>query len=182
MQRQLPGFEDTLGIMDADMNLLGYAKHQHSWKEPQDWQSMGKRVWMKTTDVRLEGIDGTLLGEIHEFPTGMMRVVRRWEVYDGREAFKGAVKEKHKFIGSDWVLESTEGNVIAIAKGDRKKHDYEILTADRCEQAIARCSSISENSYWVDILLSNLDPFLVLSYIVVLDLAKSGIEVSKGPL
>jgi hypothetical protein len=94
MQRQLPGFEDILGIMDAYMNLLGYAKHQHSWKEPQDWQSMGKRVRMKTTDVRLEGIDGTLLGEIHEFPTGMMRVVRRWEVYDGKEAFKGAVKEK----------------------------------------------------------------------------------------
>jgi hypothetical protein len=44
------------------------------------------------------------------------------------------------------VLESTEGNVIAIVKGDRKKQDYEILTADRYEQAIARCSSISENS------------------------------------
>jgi uncharacterized protein YxjI len=178
VQRQLTDFKDTLGIMDADMKLLCYVKHQHSWKMPRVWKGMPIASRVRTTDVRLEGIDGALLGEIHEIPTGTMRMIIRWEVYDEKGGFKGAVKEKPKFIGSDWVLENAEGNVVATIKGDRKKHDYEILTADRYEQAIARCFIISENSYGIDILLSNLDPFLVLSYIVVLDLAKMAIVIS----
>lgn len=180
MQRQLAGFEDTLGIMDADMRLLCYVKHQHSWKMPQVWKGMPITSRMRTTDVRLEGIDGALLGEIHEIPSGTMRVIRRWEVYDEKGDFKGAVKEKPKFIGSDWVLENAGGDVVAAIEGDRKKHDYEILTADRYKQTIARCFIISENSYGIDLLLSDLDPFLVLSYVVVLDLAKAAMVVDNA--
>jgi hypothetical protein len=134
---------------------------------------------MQTTDVRLEGTDASLLGEIHEVPTGPMRVIRNWRIYNEKHEFKGAVKEKPKFIGSGWVLESPEEIVVATAKGDRKKHNYEVLTADRYMQTIARCSNIDDKSYGAEILLSNLDPFLVLCYIVVLDLAKT-VYVVKG--
>jgi uncharacterized protein YxjI len=166
VKRELKNFKDTLGILGADMNPLCYAKHQHSWKD------MGLGSRMKTTDVRLEGIDGTLLGEITEIPVPQMpiRVMRKWKIYDSQGEFKGAVKEKLKFIGSDWMLESVDGNVIATMKGDRKKHGYEVLTADK--QVIARCYAIGENSYGVDILRSDFDYFLILNYIVVLDLAK----------
>jgi len=180
MQRQLAGFKDTLGIMDKDMKLLCCVKHQHSWKMPQVWKGMPIARRMRTTDVRLEGIDGALLGEIHEIPTGTMRVIRRWEVYDEKGDFKGAVKEKPKFIGSDWLLENTEGDVVATTEGDRKKHNYEILTADRYKQTIARCFTISENSYGIDLLLSNLDPFIILSYIVVLDIAKDAMTIDNA--
>ena len=50
------------------------------------------------------------------------------------------------------------------------------------EHSSYRCINISENSFGVDILLSNLDPFLVLSYNVALDLAKLGMEGRKGLL
>jgi hypothetical protein len=90
------------------------------------------------------------------------------------------MKEKPKFIGSDWLLENTEGDAVATTEGDRKKHNCEILTADRYKQTIAHCFTINENSYGIDLLLSNLDPFLILSYIVVLDLAKAAMAVDNA--
>ena len=128
---------------------------------------------MRTTDVRIEGNDGELVGEIHEIPTGTMRLIRKWQVYDQKGTYKGAVTEKPKFIGSDWVLKDVKENLIAVAEGDRNKHNYEIVTPDKGKQLIARCSSQNKDSYRVEVMISNLDPFLVLSYVIVLDLAKT---------
>ena len=73
MKCESNNFEDTLDILDMDMNPLYHVKHQHSWKD------MGLASRMKTTDVRLEEIDGTLLGEITEIPVPQMpiRVIRK---------------------------------------------------------------------------------------------------------
>ena len=87
------------------------------------------------------------------------------------------MKEKPKAIGSDWVLESVDVNVVATTKGNLKKNDFEILTAEK--QIVARCCTISENSLEVDILGSNFDHFLILSYVIVLKLAKVGMAISK---
>jgi uncharacterized protein YxjI len=174
---ELTEIKDALGIMDANMKPICYVKHKHSWKGPEGKAGtmIGKR--MRTTDVRFEGIDSALLGEIHETPTGIMRVTRKWNVYDAQGEFKGAVKEKPKFVGSEWVLENVEGTTVATVKGDQKNHNYQVITADKYQQAIARCSFVNKDSYGVDLMLSNLDPFLVLSYVVVLDLAKTSIVI-----
>ncbi|UCC57992.1 MAG: hypothetical protein JSW14_06430 [Candidatus Bathyarchaeum sp.] len=137
----------------------------------------------RTTDIRLEAIDGTLLGEIHEVPPPLMtmKLKRKWEIYNFKKELKGIVREKPKFIGSDWVLENIEGKVIATIKGDRKKKDYEVQTKEK--QVIARCyrdASISKDSYQVDILGSEIDLFLVLTYIIVLDHVKSAWVARTG--
>ena len=181
IQSELTENEDALGIMDANMKPICYVKHEHSWKGPEGkaGEIMGKRSQMRTTDVRLEGIDGALLGEIHEIPTGLMRVIRKWNVYNAQGRLKGAVKEKPKFVGSDWVLDNVEGTTVATVKGDQKNHDYQVVTADKYQQAIARCSMINKDSYGVDLRVSNLDPFLVLNYVVVLDLVKTSMVFQR---
>ena len=172
VQPKLKDVKDTGGIMDADMNLLCYVKHHHSWKES------GVMREMKTTGIRLEGVDGALLGEIHENPElSWVRVIRAWGIYDAKGELKGVVEEKMKFIGSHWVLESPEGKKIATIKGNRKKHKYEVLTTDK--QPIARCYPINKDTYSVDIQRSDFDSFLVLSYIVVLDRVTSW-RVERG--
>ena len=173
IQRKMTDGEDTLEIMDADMRHLCYVKHQHSRKTPKEL-FIPIAGGMRVTDARLEEIDGSLLGEITEIPIDLMRATSKWLVYDEKGVFKGAVKEKPKFVGSDWVLESAEGDVVATIEGNRKKHNFEVLTADRYKQVIARCFNISESSYEVEILLSVLSPFLVLSYVIVLNLVETG--------
>jgi uncharacterized protein YxjI len=174
IQSKLENLKDTGSIMDANMKILAYFKHKHTWKPlpestPYYWQEARK------TDIRLEAIDGTLLGEIHEIPPPALtlRLIRKWEIYNAKKELKGVVKEKPKAIGSDWVLESPDGKVIATIKVNRKKKDYEVQTTEK--QVIARCyrdASMGKNSYQVDILSSEIDFFLILSYIVVLDRIK----------
>ena len=175
VQPKLKDVKDTGGIMDADMNLLCYVKHGHSWKES------GVMREMKTTGIRLEGVDGALLGEIHENPElSWVRVKRVWGIYDAKRELKGVVEEKMKFIGSHWVLKSPDGDELATIKGNRKKHKYEVLTKDN--QSIASCNPINKDYYSVDIQRSDFDSFLVLNYIIVLDHVSSWrVERGFGP-
>lgn len=177
VQSGLIDSKDVLGIVDASMKPICYVKHEHSWKGPDGKAGamIGKR--MRTTDVRFEGIDGAALGEIHETPTGIMRVIRKWNVYDVQGKFKGAVVEKPKFVGSDWVLENVEGTTVATVKGDQKNHDFQVVTADKYQQVLARCSVVNQDSCRVELMLSDFDPFFVLSYVVVLDLAKASMVI-----
>ena len=175
VQSKLENLKDTGSIMDANMKILAYFKHKHTWKHP---PAPIKILWQeaRTTDIRIERIDETLLGEIHEIPPPALtlRLIRKWEIYNAKKELKGVVKEKPKFTGSDWVLESPDGKVIATIKGNRKKKDYEVQTKEK--QVIAHCyrdASMGKDSYQVDILSSEIDLFLILSYIVVLDHVKS---------
>ena len=137
---------------------------------------------MRTTDARLEDTDGSLLGTITEVPVGLLRVVRKWLINDEKNVFKGAVKEKPKFMSSDWLLENVEGNIVATIKGDRKKHNYEILTTDMYRQVIARCLAKNESSYELEVVFSSFDPFLILCYVIVLDLVKTATVMSDSSL
>lgn len=164
VQPKLKDVKDTGGIMDKEMNLLCYVRHLRSWK--------GIIITARRTKgIRLEGVDGTVLGEIPEdMESSWGRMLKKWEIYNAKGELKGAVKEKPKFVGSDWILEDPEGKEIATTKGNRKKHTYEVLT--RNKQVIARChteAAMNKDSYILDILSSDFDPFLVLSYAVVLD-------------
>ena len=167
---------DTGSIMDNDGEIVAYFEHMHSWKTrngPEWWRNKKQAL---TTDIQLVGIDETLLGEIHEIPPPMMsRIIRKWEIYNSKKELEGVVREKPEFIGSSWVLENLEGKVIATIKGNRTKKDYKILT--KRNETIARCyrsEKIDKKSYYVETKRSKIDLFLVLSYIIVLDLAKTG--------
>ena len=171
---------DSISVLGGDSKPLCAVIHDHSMKMPQVWGNVPIPREMRTTDVRIEGKDGELLWEIHEFPTGTFRLIRKWKVFDEKGTLKGVVTEKPKFIGSDWVLENVDGKLLAVAEGDRKKHNYEIVTPDRSKQCIARCTSLDKDSYRVELMFSNVDSLLVLSYVIVLDLAKTAALISGG--
>ncbi len=171
---------DSITVFGRDSKPLCTVIHEHSMKMPQVLGNLPIPREMRTTDVKMEGTDGRLLGEIHEFPTGTFRLIRKWKVFDQRGTPKGVVTEKPKFMGSDWVLEGTEGNLLALVEGDRKKLNYEIVTPDRGKQCIARCTGMDEDSYLVELMISNIDSFLVLSYVIVLDLVKTAAVVARG--
>jgi hypothetical protein len=171
IQPKLKDGEDTGSIMDEDMTLLCYIKHHHSWKGVVTEE-------IRATNIRLEGIDGAVLREIHENPElSGVRVVRTWGIYDAKGELRGVVEEKMKLIGSHWVLESPEGDEIVTIKGNRKKHKYEVLTKGK--QPIARCNPINKDVYIVDIQRSDFNSFLVLCYIVVQDHVSSW-RVQRG--
>ena len=171
---------DSISVLGGDSKPLCAVIHDHSMKMPQVWGNVPIPREMRTTDVRIEGKDGELLWEIHEFPTGTFRLIRKWKVVDEKGTLKGVVTEKPKFMGSDWVLENVDGKLLAVAEGDRKKHNYEIVTPDRSKQCIARCTSLEKDSYRVELMFSNVDSLLVLSYVIVLDLAKTAAFISGG--
>jgi hypothetical protein len=171
--------KDSISILGGHSQPLYSVSCDHSMKMPKMWGNVPTNRQMRSTDVRIGNKDGILLGEIHEIPTGTMRLIRKWEVFNGKGICKGVVVEAPKFIGSDWALESSEGNLLAVTEGDRKKNNYEIVTPDKGKQCIARCTSLNEDSYRVELMISNIDSFLVLSYVIVLDLAKTAAVIRR---
>lgn len=184
IDHRLKGFKETGGILDPWMGVLAYFKHEHTWKSiikaapsPSWIETPPSSRWKtRTIDIVFETFHGFLLGEMHEIPPGLMTIQSRkkWEIYNAENELIGVVREKPKAVGSDWVLENPNGEIIASIKGNVDTREYEIHN-DR-EQAIARCywnEAISEECYIVDILDSGFDLFLVLSYIIILDFADS---------
>ncbi len=169
------GMKKTEVIMDRNRKPLCQVKHRRKWTAIE----YGKEL--RTTDIFLRAVDGTRLGKFHEIPVRKKFPPRRkWKIYDADKEFKGVVMEKVKFIGSDWFLETTTGEIIATMEGKRKKHDYRVLTTDN--KKIARCyvdTALGKRMYCVDILKSSFDPFLVMAYVIVLDHVT--IQVVSGP-
>ena len=180
-QPNLEDQKDTVGIFDLDMNLLAYYRHEHTWRSPRGPIRISKRA--RVTDVYLESVDGTLFGEINEIPPKLFssRLIRKFEIYNDKKELVGKVREKPKMVGSDWVLENLDEKVIAVIVGDRKKKNYEIQS--RLGVVLANCfvdSSLDDDSFRVNIFKSGTDLFLVLSYVIVLDLAKTAWTTSDG--
>jgi hypothetical protein len=181
VQSKLKDRKDTGVFFDLNMGLLAYFRHEHAWRTPRAPFKIGKQA--RTTDIYLESVDGNLFGEINEIPPKLftMRLIRKFEIYNDKKELVGVVREKPKAFGSDWVLENLEKTTIAMMVGDRKKKDYEIQTPGG--QVIASCfrgSSFDKDSYKVDVLGGGVDLFLVLCYVVVLDLAKTAWTTRDG--
>jgi uncharacterized protein YxjI len=184
IDHRLKGFKETGGILDPWMGVLAYFKHEHTWKSTlkaapgPSWINPppSSRWKTRTIDIVFETFHGALLGEMHEIPPELMTIQSRkkWEIYNAENELQGVVREKPKAFGSDWVLENSNGELIASIKGNVDTKEYEIH--NNREEAIARCywnEAISEECYIVDILDSEFDLFLVLSYIIILDFADS---------
>lgn len=182
-QSKLKDQKDTIGIFDLNMNLLACCKHEHTWRTPRGPIKVRKQA--RVTDIYFESSDGTLLCEINEIPPkfGSARLIRKFEIYVQKKELVGAVREKPKFVGSDWELTNLDERTIALMVGDRKKKDYEINSPNG--QVLARCykdSSLDTDSYRIDVLSSSVDLFLILCYVVVLDLAKTAWITRPTPL
>ncbi|UCE96695.1 MAG: hypothetical protein JSV51_03635, partial [Candidatus Bathyarchaeota archaeon] len=183
VKSKLEDFKDTGGFFDSNMRVLAYFRHEHTWRTPRGPIRIGKQA--RATDIYLESFDGNLFGEINEIPPKLIsiRLIRTFEIYNDNKELVGVVREKPKAIGSDWVLENVEEKAIALMVGDRKKKDYEIQTPDG--EFLARCfrdPTLDEYSYRVERKIGGggVDLFLLLCYIVVLDLAKTGWTTRTG--
>ena len=183
VKSKLEDFKDTGGFFDSNMRVLAYFRHEHTWRTPRGPIRIAKQA--RATDIYLESFNGNLFGEINEIPPKLisMKLIRTFEIYNDKKELVGVVREKPKAIGSDWVLENVEEKAIAIMVGDRKKKDYEIQTPDG--EFLARCFrdfSLDKYSYRLErrIVGGGVDLFLLLCYIVVLDLAKTGWATREG--
>jgi hypothetical protein len=182
IQSKMKDLKDTGGILDKTMGILAYFKHTHSYKNPKGAPPFSRKQ-AKTTDVLIEATDKTLLGEIHEIPPPLfsMRLIRTFEIYNDKKELFAVVKEKPKFRGSDWILTTPEKEVIATTEGNWKKKDYKIKSQGKNVIArVYRDSSLNEDAYKIDILGLDVDLYLVLCYILVLDLAKTAWSTRSG--
>lgn len=183
-------FEDPKGtgsIVDLDMNTLVDFEYKYTHKPPYraglragKWAKGWTTGWAKgwVIDFRLLARDEALVGEIRGFLPPLFSPTLRyvWEIYNSKNELKGKVWEKLRGLsksGSDWILENPERKVIATFQGDRENKNYYIM--NESNEIVARCyksSDISNTAHRVDILGSELDTFLILCYILVLDRAE----------
>ena len=175
---------DTGCIMDLDKKILAFFYISESWKPPRTRNGHSRSYLGRglTADFWLETNNQSLLGEIYGFPPPLYSFARRnhYEIYNSEKKLVGVVWEKIRQFGSKWVLENPEGEIVATIRGNRLKKNYMIITQDnliatRCY----RTSEMSENLYRVDILESDLDTFLILCYILVLDRVRRYPTISR---
>jgi len=162
--------------MDASKNILAFFEYSETWKPT----LVGKRCRVRTPSPRagltpdfwIRTVNGRIIGEIVGYPIPVSSWVRRYsyEIYDIKNRLLGIVWEKASGFGSEWVLENVERNILATIEGSRKAKNYRVM--NRNNEVVARCyrsPGIGEGFYRVEILESDLDAFLVLNYVIVLD-------------
>ncbi len=177
---------DTGCIMDSNMNVLAFFTYSEIWKPTRGRggrRSIRRPKWGLTADFRIETVEGALIGEIIGFGPLLYSWVRRnsYEIYDIKNRLLGIVWEKIRQFGSKWILENTEREILAMVEGSRKEKNYQVITPSN--KVVARCHrspGMSENFYQLDILGSNIDAFLILNYVVVLDRVKR-YPTASGP-
>jgi hypothetical protein len=173
IDHRLKNFKNTGGILDSNLGILAYFKHEHTWK-PYPYPNSNEKT--RLTNIIIEELNGTPLAEMNEFPPEFMTIQSRkkWEIINAKKEIHALVKEKPKSIGSDWILEKPQGEIIASTKGDVDKKEYEIY--NNRDQILARCywnDEINPEYYVIDILDSQFELLLILSYIIILDFADS---------
>lgn len=181
---------DNIGtIMGTDQQILLYFIAKHTLKPLNGWWTGGfGKAEAKTADIRIESPDKALLGEIHEIPIyrtmtrHRINITRIWEIHRTKIGLEGIVREIPRFpFSSDWILENLAGETISSIRGNRKKKNYEILT--KRKKPFAYCyqdDKIRKNSYYLDMQRFEIDPFLLLCYVIVLDRVKFRIRTKTS--
>ena len=141
-------------IKDKAGNLLGYCKKERI--------SMGPKFWF-------ENLDGEEVGRI----TGKMfsALRRTYTIYDVAGNERGKIKRKLlKIFGSKYWLHDAEGNKLATVKGNIVRHNYKIISPDKKNLAEVGKAWISlTDSYGLTIETDEIDPLLMLSFIIIMD-------------
>jgi uncharacterized protein YxjI len=169
IEQKIVALRDTFGIKDRNGNLLAYVKRKNV--------SFGPKFWF-------EGPDGARLGEV----IGKVLTVRpTFEIYDAQGKLLGVVKKKIlKLLGSEWWLEDPPGQEVARIKGNITEHDFTIQASSGATIAQIHKKWVSvRDSYGVEILSTELDPYVILAYAIAMDHVEykkgSGFRVGLGP-
>jgi len=160
IEQKIVALRDTFGIKDRNGNLLAYVKRKIV--------SFGPRFWF-------EAPDGARLGEV----IGKVLTVRpTFEIYDVQGKLLGVVKKKIlKLLGSEWWLENPPGQEVARIKGNITEHDFTIQSSSGAAIAQIHKKWVSiRDSYCVEIINPELDPYVILSYAIAMD----HVEYKKG--
>jgi uncharacterized protein YxjI len=153
VEQKIMAMRDTFGIKDRNGNLLAYVKKKIV--------SLGPNFWF-------ESPDGARLGEVK----GKILAVRpTFEIYDTQGQLLAVVKKKVlKFLGSEWWLENASGQEVARIKGNITEHDFTIQSPVGTALAQIHKKWVSvRDSYGVEILSSDLDPYTILAYAIAMD-------------
>jgi uncharacterized protein YxjI len=167
IEQKIAAMRDTFGIKDREGNLLAYVKKKIVSFGPQFW---------------FEAPDGTRLGEMR----GKVLTVRpTFEIYDNQGLVAVVKKKVLKLLGSEWWLEGASGNEIARIKGNVTEHDFTIQSASGMQIAQIHKKWVSiRDSYGIEILSQDLDPYIIIAYSVAMDHAEykhgGGFSVGLG--
>lgn len=148
IERKRLALRDIYGVKDVSGNLLGYVKKE----------KLRSNFWF-------EGTDGTRLGEVREVSRRKI-LLDRYEVYDAQNRLRAIIKPK------EWRIEDSEGRKLAMAKQSSKFFaEYQILAPDGGVIAQIRKKrglAAFRDSYSIDISRQGFNPFLILSYAVLM--------------
>ncbi len=167
IEQKIVAMRDTFGIKDRNGNLLAYAKRKIvSW---------GPQFFFETPD-------GQRLGEMR----GKVLTIRpTFEMYDLQGLVAVVKKKVLKLLGSEWWLEDSSGREIGRIKGNITEHDFSIQSPSGMEIALIHKKWVSiRDSYGIEILSHELDPYVIVAYAIAMDHAQfkvgGGFNVGMG--
>jgi len=167
IEQKIVALRDTFGIKDRNGNLLAYVKRKIVSWGPQ---------------FNFETPDGARLGEMK----GKVLTVRpTFEIYDLQGLVAVVKKKILKLIGSEWWLEDASGKEVARIKGNITEHEFSMLSSSGTEIARIHKKWVSiRDSYGIEILSKELDPYIIVAYAIAMDHAEfkrsGGLSVGFG--
>lgn len=161
IEQKIVALRDTFGIKNRNGDLLAYVK-----KKIVSW---GPQFYFETPD-------GARLGEMR----GKVLTVRpTFEIYDGQGLVAVVKKKILKLLGSEWWLEDGSGMEIARIKGNITEHNFSIQSPSGTEIALINKKWVSvRDSYGIEILSQELNPYIVIAYAIAMDHAQ--FKAGKG--
>jgi len=154
VEQKLATLRFILCVKDVNGTLLGYIKHQ--------------RKGLAGFNFLFEDTLGTRLGEVDRkgafFPS-------ECEVKDRNGQLVARIRyiKESKWRGWYWMEDAQGQRLFTTGKGDYKAHGFQLTAPDG--SAIAQVHKkwvTARDSYGVEILRQGFDPFLILSYVVIM--------------
>ncbi len=155
IEQKIMALRDTFGVKDRNGSLLAYVK-----KKLVSW---GPQFYFETPD-------GTRLGEMR----GKVLTIRpTFEIYDAQGLVAVVKKKVLKLLGSEWWLEDASGKEVARIKGNITEHNFSIQSPSGSQVALIHKKWVSmRDSYGIEILSQELDPYVIIAYAVAMDHAQ----------
>ncbi len=162
IEQKIAALRDTFGIKARNGNLLAYVK-----KKLVSW---GPQFYFETPD-------GSRLGEMR----GKVLTVRpTFEIYNPQGLVAVVKKKVLKLLGSEWWLEDPSGKEIGRIQGNITEHEFSIQSPSGSQIAQINKKWVSiRDSYNVEVLSEEIDPFVIVAYAIAMDHAQFK-GVNKG--
>ncbi len=167
IEQKIVALRDTFGVKDRNGNLLAYVK-----KKLVSW---GPQFYFETPE-------GTRLGEMR----GKVLTIRpTFEIYDTQGLVAVVKKKVLKLLGSEWWLEDASGTEVGRIKGNITEHNFLIQSPSGSQVALIHKKWVSvRDSYGVEVLSKELDPYVIIAYAIAMDHAQfkvgQGMNVGLG--